>query len=288
MREIKFIIAITMMLFSAALTQAQPKRALVVGLGQQEDKSWAKINGDRDVPLVKEMLTTAGYKDIKTLVNKQATKAAIVKAFGALASRCKKGDVVYIHFSGHGQQMTDREGDEKDGWDEAWIPYDAYLKYGEKDKGEKHLSDDEIGSMLDAIKARIGDMGQMVVVIDACHSGSGTRDMDSTDVVVRGVWDKFIIPNVTSVKAKKEVRRQGWLTVSACKDYQSNFELKGRKVGKLTYALWQLMKGKGKLSNKDVEEKLRRFMLENPGRSPQTPVMSGATDKNKVCEVLRL
>lgn len=281
-----FILLVSLMLLGAVQMAAQTKRALVIGLGQQEDKAWAKINGDRDVPLVKEMLNAAGYKQIKILVNKQATKSAIIKAFGTLAKQCKQGDVVYVHFSGHGQQMTDREGDEKDGWDEAWIPYDAYMKYCKKDRGDKHLTDDEVGRLLDAIKSKVGDTGRILVVIDACHSGSGTRDLDSTDVAIRGAWDKFIISNVDTKRAKAEQKNQGWITLSACKDYQSNFELKGKNVGKLTYALRQIVMGGHAFSNKEVETQLKTFMLQNPGRSPQTPVMSGATEKNNICEIL--
>ena len=44
--------------------------------------------------------------------------------------------------------MTDIDGDEEDGLDEAWIPYDGYLQYSNKDRGENHLVDDEIGLLL--------------------------------------------------------------------------------------------------------------------------------------------
>lgn len=47
------------------------KRALVIGLREQVDPSWAKINGDKDVPYVKAILTNAGYTDVRTLVNKK-------------------------------------------------------------------------------------------------------------------------------------------------------------------------------------------------------------------------
>ena len=128
-----FVITISVMLLSvifASALHAQTKRALVIGIGQQEDKGWGKINGDRDVPFVEEMLTNAKFKamDVKKLVNQQATKAAIVNAFKSLASQSKRGDMVYVHFSGHGQQMKDMHNDEKDGLDECWIPYDAYRK----------------------------------------------------------------------------------------------------------------------------------------------------------------
>lgn len=81
---------------------AQTKRALVIGLGEQQDKAWNKINGDKDVPLVQAMQKNAGFKSVTTLVNRQATKAGIVGAFKRMTASCKHGDVVYIHCYGHG------------------------------------------------------------------------------------------------------------------------------------------------------------------------------------------
>lgn len=51
------------MLFSVAVAYTQTKRAFVIGLGQQEDPSWGKINGDKDVPFVNDMLARAGNGD---------------------------------------------------------------------------------------------------------------------------------------------------------------------------------------------------------------------------------
>ena len=45
-----------LMLTMSVAVSAQTRRALVIGIGQQEDKGWGKINGDRDVPYVMEML----------------------------------------------------------------------------------------------------------------------------------------------------------------------------------------------------------------------------------------
>lgn len=78
-----------LMLTMSVAVSAQTRRALVIGIGQQEDKAWGKINGDKDVPFVEEMLKNAKFKtsNVKKLVNQQATKAAIVNAFKALASQ---------------------------------------------------------------------------------------------------------------------------------------------------------------------------------------------------------
>lgn len=259
----------------------QSKRALVIGLGQQEDKNWGKINGDKDVAYVQKMLKDAGYKEVRTLINKQATKARIVTAFNSLTNRCRVGDVVYIHFSGHGQQVTDVNGDEwPDSLDEAWIPYDAYLEYGEKDRGEKHLIDDEINVLLTALKNKIGDKGKMLVVVDACHSGDSSRGDDDDDAVIRGVWNEFIIPcdkKQKSVKAKER-----WLTLSACKDFQLNQEIKNPQVGKLTYALYKSAQ-KRKVTFKDIEI----FMDQYRVRLPQTPELTGEITKSNISDFIK-
>ena len=51
---------------------AQTKRALVIGLGEQQDKAWNKINGDKDVPFVQGMLKSAGFKSVTQLFIKIA------------------------------------------------------------------------------------------------------------------------------------------------------------------------------------------------------------------------
>lgn len=283
MNLIVTIISSLLLLLSVQIS-AQTKRALVIGLGEQKDKSWAKINGDKDVPYVKEILTKAGYKhkNVRTLVNQQATKAGIVTAFKRLTSQCAVGDIVYIHFSGHGQQVTDVNGDEGkiDGWDEAWIPYDAYLRYDEKRyKGEKHLIDEELNTLLSAIRNKIGDSGKLLVVVDACHSGDSSRG-DDIDETVRGVKDEFIIPVKRIGSARKAPER--WLTLSACEDFQLNQELKNPQVGKLTYALYVLSKN-GALTIEAIDKFMNRYR----SRLPQTPVQTGETSKCKISDFLR-
>lgn len=274
----------------------QTKRALVIGLGEQQDKAWNKINGDKDVPLVQAMLKDAHFKNVTTLVNRQATKAAIAKAFKRLAASCQAGDVVYVHYSGHGQQMTDVHNDEKDGLDECWIPYDAYRKASKTYHGERHLTDDEINVYLNAIRRKIGPKGKILVVIDACHSGDGTRGDD--DEVVRGVKDTLCVDSgsvrglyetflaiktkflgdsdkesVLNHKAKPLPER--WITLSACQSDQVNTEMKKPAVGKLTYALWHELKKGAKDSNALFMKRLRRFVDVNSHSRPQKAELTG-------------
>lgn len=277
-KKSNFIFLIVVLLFLSVSTWSQTRRALVIGIGEQKDKNWAKINGDKDVPYVQQMLSEAGYKDVQTLVNSQATKSGITAAFKTLTCQCTVGDVVYIHFSGHGQLVTDLNGDEEDGWDEAWIPYDAYKKYCKEDKGEKHLVDDEINVLLTAIKNKIGKQGKLLVVVDACHSGDSSRG-DELDETVRGVYDEFVIP--VRRKARTNKPAEQWLTLSACKDYQLNQEMKSPQVGKLTYALYLLSK-EGELTIEAIDKFMKRYR----SRLPQAPVLTGVKDYG-ISDVLR-
>lgn len=273
---------------------AQTRRALVIGLGKQEDPAWQKINGDKDVPLVTEMLGRAGFdkQHIRTLVNEQATKAAIVQAFMTMAQTAKKGDIVYIHFSGHGQQMRDRNGDEADGLDESWIPYDAYRQPCNKDRGEKHLVDDEVNICLSAIRDKIGASGKLLVAIDACHSGDATRDIDDGEVA-RGVGEVFVaaykmLEQTGSHEQQKHANNERWITLSACESNQVNYEMRQPQVGKLTYALYTQIEKAATLDNDAFMRLIRKFVNSNTLSQPQHPVLSGTDrDKYNITDILR-
>ena len=294
------LIIYLLLLLSLSVT-AQTKRALVIGLGEQQDKAWNKINGDKDVPLVQGMLKSAGFKSVTTLVNRQATKTGIIGAFRKMAASCKQGDVVYVHYSGHGQQMRDVHNDEKDGLDECWIPYDAYRKASATYHGEKHLTDDELNVYLNAIRHKIGAKGKLLVVIDACHSGDGTRG--DNDEVVRGVEDTLVVDSLNGrglyetfemlkslfmgdydkekiINDKAKPLAERWITISACRSDQVNVEMKSPAVGKLTYALWKELKNSDKVNNDEFMRRIRKFVNRNTSSRPQQPEMTGE-DINK-------
>ena len=123
------------LLLLCGLANAQTKLALVIGIGDYpEESGWCKIHGDNDIPIIVEMLEANefGQNNIQILRNEAATKQNIMMELDLLVNKATPGDVVYIHFSGHGQQITDLDGDEPDGYDEAWIPYDACQTYSLK------------------------------------------------------------------------------------------------------------------------------------------------------------
>ena len=297
MKIIRFGIVYVLMCFVVSAVQAQTKRALVIGLGQQKDAAWGKINGDKDVPYVVEMLQQANYQHIRTCVNQEATKSNIVKEFERLTVSSQPGDIVYIHYSGHGQQVRDLNNDEPDGLDESWIPYDAYLKPCAQDRGEKHLIDDEINHYLLKLRHRIGNAGKILVVVDACHSGDATRS--NLNEVVRGVEEVFealysLFTSSDEVKEKKQVvqskivrKKERWITLTACESSQVNIEMRQPVVGKLTYALYSCLKDEHERDNILFFKSLRKFVNTHTGSRPQRPTMTGEVTKYNILDILK-
>lgn len=260
---------------------------MIIGLGKYEDRAWGKINGDRDVPLVASMLKKARFNTIITLVNSQATKKKIISALNSLALQSKESDIIYIHFSGHGQQMTDLNGDEEDRKDESWIPYDAYKKPCNKDHGEKHLSDDEICVLLTKIKYKIGISGKLIVVVDACHSGTSTWSDNQEADIIRGTNEIFLTPTISYAGKRPKFIWKNWVTISACKDNQNNYELRGKNIGKLSYALYELIKSNSSFTDKQFESLLKQYFAKTSSPHEQTPIISGIANKSDISKVLK-
>lgn len=206
----KVIIALMVLLGVTNILVAQNKQALLIGISDYGNPNkgadkWTNINGTNDVELLSPKLTKQGFS-VSTLKDSQATKSAIINSFNNLVKKSNKGDIVYIQFSMHGQPVEDLNGDEDDGWDEALIPYDAQKKHQKGVyEGENHLLDDELEIYFNQIRSKIGPQGKLYVIMDSCHSGSGSRSIkiiESEDEVVRGS-DTGFSPNGKYFKADR-------------------------------------------------------------------------------------
>ena len=172
----KKIILLVVLLIS--IPSQATKRALIIAVGDYpENSGWGAISSVNDVPLIKNSLLINGFleQDIMILLDAKATKQGILDALEQLQSKIVKGDIVVIHYSGHGQQIFDDNGDEIDNKDEALVPYDAFVRYSATYKGENHLRDDTIGTIVTNFGNKLGKSGQLLVLLDSCHSGSATR-----------------------------------------------------------------------------------------------------------------
>ena len=168
------------MAFLMSFSVYAEKFALIIAVGDYPKKTgWSSISSANDVPLIKQTLLNQGFKEenIIIIINEQATKKGIEVAIDKLYDRINKdrGDIVVIHYSGHGQQIFDDNDEEIDGNDEAIIPFDAWVKYTHNYQGENHIRDDQLGNIIAKFRNQLGVDGQFLLLLDSCHSGSATR-----------------------------------------------------------------------------------------------------------------
>lgn len=263
--SVKQIVTIIIFCLSITLVNGQSNRALLVAIDKYPTNSgWNEIHATNDVAIVLPMLERQGFRrqNIICLLGEKATKAVIVQALERLRRSSQQGDCIYIHFSCHGQQMADDNGDEPDGYDEAIVPYDAPRRYESGVyEGKNHLRDDEFGRLTDNIRAKIGHAGRMTVVIDACHSGTANRDTDD-DTYVRGTTYIFAPETYIPRKGldKNEINRDvayAPLTVlSACEPDQINYEYRNpsdnKYYGTLSFALSKALQNNKNVSREQL------------------------------------
>lgn len=155
------------------------KKALLIGIGQYETNSgWKKLVGDSDVELIQQTLINQGFtkENIITLTNQNAKKVAIETAFNNLINTfAKSNDKIVLFFSGHGTQVDDKNGDEKDdNRDEAIVPFDCKMKGNEKNL----IIDDQIGDWIKKLREKVGKDGHIILFLNACHSGKASKGDD--------------------------------------------------------------------------------------------------------------
>ena len=124
------------LLYAKVLAQSTPrKRALLVGIS---DYKYASLNGKlgwndlpgavNDVDLQRELLVHRfGFQsgDITILKNKEAGRQDILRAMEDLVQWSKPGDVVVIHYSGHGSTVDDPDRIFPNHLNGTIVPYDS-------------------------------------------------------------------------------------------------------------------------------------------------------------------
>lgn len=274
------IVAIIALLIGGQTMNAETKRALLVGISDygnamEDPNKWANISGANDIMLLSPLFKKQGF-NVASIVDAQATHAGITKALKKLVRNSKKGDIVYIHFSMHGQPYEDLNGDEEDGWDEALIPVDAQMSYSEGVyDGKNHLLDDELEVYFNDIRYKLGSEGQLLVILDACHSGTASRGDDDH---IRGTREGFTrsgknyMPDrtketndyftVASAKGQSPVT-----FIEACRSYQVNREVRDVETntwyGSLSFYIAQSMKDNKTVGSDEWVEAIKTGMANN-------------------------
>lgn len=256
-------------------------RALLIGVseyarGGNPANEWWNLSSAADVAALHGLLVgrlNFQNADIVTLSTRsQTTRASILAAFDQLVADTHKGDVVYIHYSGHGTPVPDRDGDEFDGLDESIVPSD----YVARKDGSRNILDDTIGTMLTKLGAR--EPASVTLTFDSCFSGSQTR---GGRMVVRGgsyIGDvpprrPGLHPDVTGLGGREAFAR-GYVVISAARNDQPAQETddgSGGTMGLLTYALVEQIRTAGPSTTyRDLFDGIFDTVARrNPGQTPQ-------------------
>ncbi|KXN72136.1 peptidase C14 [Conidiobolus coronatus NRRL 28638] len=210
------------------------KRALLIGINYFKTK--AELRGCiNDVHNVKNFLMkhygfrlenmvilTDDQKDPNFIPN----RANMIKAMHWLVGGAQANDSFFFHFSGHGSQTEDLDGDEDDGFDETICPVD-YERAG-------MIVDDE---MNDIMVKPLPQGCRLTAIFDCCHSGTALD-----------------LPYVYNHEGKLKEYNPGKVALSSLVTVGKSY-----MMGDLIGAAMSLKNGIGKLANgKNVADKNKR------------------------------
>jgi len=303
-------------LLGAPPSIAQTKRvALLIGINDYPSSPlFGPVN---DVAALKVRLPNIGYasENIVALVDKQASKAAIMRELAKLETRSASGDDVLIYFSGHGTSEKDKglllplfhdSG--------AWLPHGFESARGAKDAGENLI----IGRTdLRPILKRLDEGGRNVLVIsDSCFSGnltrsvslagSGkpiTRNYNGAPVFTRSAASDDAFLNATDLNVGTRPSRPSWpfanlVQISSASDDQPSVDLArpedlrhtidNKPQGTLTNGLLRILDGKHPMGRtgtpptySQLHQALAEYMLTLPPALQSTPtILPAVTDSN--------
>eukprot|EP01004_Peranema_trichophorum_P006937 NODE_5735_length_975_cov_51.887324_g5154_i0.p1 GENE.NODE_5735_length_975_cov_51.887324_g5154_i0~~NODE_5735_length_975_cov_51.887324_g5154_i0.p1 ORF type:complete len:274 (+),score=56.04 NODE_5735_length_975_cov_51.887324_g5154_i0:47-823(+) len=89
------------------------------------------------------------------------TQQNIIEGLKWLCVGAKKGDSLFFHYSGHGVQVADTDGDEEDRKDEALVPCDH-------DNKKNLIRDDQLHAIISDLPEGV----RLTCLVDCCHSGT--------------------------------------------------------------------------------------------------------------------
>lgn len=148
------------------------RHALLTGVNVYKGSPENSLRGCvYDVEDARRLLLERGWPEgnITMLLDAEATKAAEVAALrGKVSALLPVGTLLWWR-SSHGTQVPDADGDERDGKDEAVCCHDSLV-----DWPRNLIVDDELAPIFAAAPRGAA----IIVVLDCCHSGTSTRDLN--------------------------------------------------------------------------------------------------------------
>ena len=209
------------------------KRALLIGSNYTATPS-AQLGGCiNDVVNMRNTLIDAyGYQDRNIFVlrdddpSRLPTRANILAGMSQLIAMSSAADTLWIHYSGHGTQIRDTNGDEIDSLDECIVPSN-FTTAG-------IITDDELFSILRNAKCRL------IICLDSCNSGTGC-DLQYSINYNNGILAKSV--NRNKIRA---ISNPNIIMLSGCRDPQTSADaydyVSKRGVGAFTQVLLETLR----------------------------------------------
>lgn len=264
------------------------RRALCIGIDAYKPPN-ALQGCVNDTEAWGTVLGTLGFK-VDKLVDQRATRQAMLDALSGMMRSAQPGDVLVFQYSGHGTQVPDQDGDERDGTDEAFVPYDF--------EDGAFLIDDDIRGVF----AQLPDGVNLTCFIDCCHSGTITRMLgrnadDSTAagqtrsryLKETGDWDDWMRAHERFRQRERAIRDLGtetrgaidadairWVNFSACDATEVAYETRGSgDFTKLATAI--LGSAATQASNREFQDAVIKGFGEHRRQTPQLDCADSAT-----------
>ncbi len=227
--------------------------ALLVGVNAYLNDSIRDLQGCKnDVKLMQQTLQERFALDdnkIKTLTNREATKANIVEAFQTHLQQTGTGDTALFYFSGHGSQEPAGEAFweiDPDRQLETLVCHDSRAGH------VTDLANKELRYLISQIS---NNGAEVVIIIDSCHSGHASRSVEEADSASRQTSGQSSPRALKDFIFFDDATQQGWINdlanipqgkhilLSACRDIELSKEKKigQQRQGIFTHALCTLL-----------------------------------------------
>jgi pimeloyl-ACP methyl ester carboxylesterase len=258
--------------------------ALLVGIDEYVNPLPPLTGCVNDITAVKEYLEGRVAKEqlhIRTLLNQEATRQAVIDGFRQHLCQAGSEDVVFFYFAGHGSQAEapqDIWHIEPDRLNETIVCYDS------RTPGSWDLADKELAKLIAEVAVK---NPHITIVMDCCHSGSGTRVTDTRRAPIdkrQRPIDSFIISKAEaerlSTSRSPESNPSGWnlpggryVFLAACRDIEEAKEYTGdgKRRGAFSYFLMNtLQKANGSLTYRDLFKRTQTLITSKfKAQSPQ-------------------
>lgn len=224
------------------------------------------------------------------LKNEQATREAIISGFQNHLCHAGKGDVVLFYYSGHGSQEQAPEEfwqEEPDHLNETIVCYDS------RTPGGTDIADKELRYLIAKVARQDP---HIVVIMDCCHSGGGTKFPDGVRLLEMDKskirkFDDYIFAEEFS---SRSIRNQAvsipegkHIALAACRSDQLAKEYKGSdglKYGAFSYFLLQILqRNNGEISYRDLVRNVNALIAGKV--KDQSPNVMGILSENLLDEV---